>query len=634
MESDIDGVGAQPPSFERLFRQATREAEQGREGMDPYPYQVRLATMGEWPDVLRVPTGAGKTQAAVLAWLWRRRYHPDLEVRRQTPRRLVYVLPMRTLVEQTTTVIRRCLANLSLGQDGAGAGIGVHVLMGGADAEAWTLYPEREAILVGTQDMLLSRALNRGYAESRFAWPLHYGLLNTDVLWVADEVQLMGSGLATTVQLDHFRRVLGTVGPTRTLWMSATITSEWLQTVDSTRELEVSGLHGDDRGHAVLQPRLVAAKMLRKLDVPAENPKLLATRVQDVHQQGTRTLIVCNTVERARQLYKALAAAYAAASTGGASTPELLLIHSRFRPAERRKLNEQVSAAVGASGPGIVVVATQVVEAGVDMSARVLITEVAPWASLVQRFGRCNRYGEYTECAVLWVDLSDPRHAPPYDLADLAEAHSALEAREGASVSPTALETGAPDLRHNTRHVLRRRDVLDLFDTMPDLAGADIDMGRFVRDGDERDVQVFWRDLPVESKDWGALPRAERDELCAAPIEEVRKLAERLRAAGGLLQLYHWDFLDRRWTVVRGSDLRPGMVVLAPRDAGGYDMTLGWDMASTMWVDTPHTLAINRDPEEGTDDDPLSAAAPGRWQTLAGHTGRSRPDGRDTRGAA
>lgn len=38
------------------------------------------------------------------------------------------------------------------------------------------------------------------------------------------------------------------------------------------------------------------------------------------------------------------------------------------------------------------VVATQAVEAGVDVSARVLITELAPWSSLVQRFGRCNRY--------------------------------------------------------------------------------------------------------------------------------------------------------------------------------------------------------------------------------------------------
>ena len=40
--------------------------------------------------------------------------------------------------------------------------------------------PKRPAILIGTQDMLLSRALNRGYGMSRYRWPMHFGLLNND----------------------------------------------------------------------------------------------------------------------------------------------------------------------------------------------------------------------------------------------------------------------------------------------------------------------------------------------------------------------------------------------------------------------------------------------------------------------
>ena len=35
----------------------------------------------------------------------------------------------------------------------------VHVLMGGEEAEDWDLAPDSEAVLIGTQDMLLSRAL-------------------------------------------------------------------------------------------------------------------------------------------------------------------------------------------------------------------------------------------------------------------------------------------------------------------------------------------------------------------------------------------------------------------------------------------------------------------------------------------
>ena len=84
------------------------------------------------------------------------------------------------------------------------------MLMGGDVDRDWDRYPERDTILIGTQDMLLSRALNRGYAMSRFRWPVQFGLLNNDCLWVMDEVQLMGSGLATTTQLQAFRRKLGT----------------------------------------------------------------------------------------------------------------------------------------------------------------------------------------------------------------------------------------------------------------------------------------------------------------------------------------------------------------------------------------------------------------------------------------
>ena len=78
-------------------------------------------------------------------------------------RRLVYCLPMRTLVEQTQAAAQVWLRNL--GQD---TDVRVHILMGGEEAEDWDVSPERDAILIGTQDILLSRALNRGYGMSRY----------------------------------------------------------------------------------------------------------------------------------------------------------------------------------------------------------------------------------------------------------------------------------------------------------------------------------------------------------------------------------------------------------------------------------------------------------------------------------
>jgi CRISPR-associated endonuclease/helicase Cas3 len=75
--------------FIQWFQQATGHA--------PFPFQIRFACDEALPQLVHVPTGLGKTAMVVLGWLWRRRFHPNETVRRGTPRRLVYCLPMRVL---------------------------------------------------------------------------------------------------------------------------------------------------------------------------------------------------------------------------------------------------------------------------------------------------------------------------------------------------------------------------------------------------------------------------------------------------------------------------------------------------------------------------------------------------------
>ena len=92
-----------------------------------------------------------------------------------------------------------------------------------------------------------------------------------------------------------------------------------------------------------------------------------------------------NTIAAARATHAALLAARPSA--------QVTLLHSRFRPDDRRGVEaESITAPVGAEGR--IVVTTQVLEAGVDVSASMLFSEAAPWPSLVQRAGRCNRDGD------------------------------------------------------------------------------------------------------------------------------------------------------------------------------------------------------------------------------------------------
>jgi CRISPR-associated endonuclease/helicase Cas3 len=100
-------------SFDSLFARVTGKA-------GPYPYQTLLATQ-PWPDALNIPTGMGKTAAITFAWLYKRGWLRD------------------------------------------GRKVCVHVLMKGAgDLKTKANFPEEDMILIGTQDMLFSRALLHG----------------------------------------------------------------------------------------------------------------------------------------------------------------------------------------------------------------------------------------------------------------------------------------------------------------------------------------------------------------------------------------------------------------------------------------------------------------------------------------
>src|SRR5260221_2009463 len=90
---------------------------------DPFDYQRRLAGGDPGKEcrsqLINIPTGLGKTAAVVLAWLWNR-----VNVRNpEWPGRLVYCLPMRTLVEQTRDNVFEWLVRLGQAagpQDGRG----------------------------------------------------------------------------------------------------------------------------------------------------------------------------------------------------------------------------------------------------------------------------------------------------------------------------------------------------------------------------------------------------------------------------------------------------------------------------------------------------------------------------------
>lgn len=594
-------------TFAEWFKKAT--------GPAPFPFQRKFAEEPVLPQLVHIPTGLGKTAMAIVGWLWRR-FGAGGEYKSATPRRLVYCLPMRVLVEQTRDnaaewVEKLCKAGLIQFD------VPIHVLMGGEDEDIWDINPEGDAIIIGTQDMLLSRALNRGYAASRARWPMQFGLLHTDCLWVFDEIQLMGSGLATTSQLEGFRHPLGSNDGhgCRSVWMSATMQRDWLKTVDFRDRVDALPclkLGTEDHKHDEVKQRWEAKKPLKKADAKMSDVGALAKEILDKHKSGTRTIVVVNTVKRACDLHHKITKKW-----GSGSDQRLVLLHSRFRPEDRKARFAEAMA--DPTGNGTIIVSTQVIEAGVDVSATTLFTEPAPWASLVQRFGRCNRRGEENDSAgVRWIDLpanerDAAKSAAPYELDDLKAAAEELQKLQ--DVGPKSLPDVELGFEHT--HVIRRKDLIDLFDTTPDLAGNDIDIDRFVREVEDSAVRVFWRvwnqsngpEPPPEDE-----PAPRRKELCPAPIGEFRKFVPKHSG-----KVWRWNFLEGGWEKVDAAKIAPGQVFLIHASAGGYSAERGWDQKRTKPVSP---IAPPSDTEaarpEATDDDRPSRA--GVWQTVGEHT--------------
>ena len=591
-------------TYKDMFAQAT--------GNDPYPYQSELAEAADMPALVKVPTGAGKTEAAILGWLYRRLYHPAPDVRHATPRRLVYCLPMRTLLEQTVGRVNDWLNAL----DKSGE-VAVVTLMGGEPRKQWYLEPEKLAtVIVGTQDMLLSRALNRGYGSSPFMWPVEYGLLNNDCLWVMDEVQLMANGLPTSTQLAGLRRKFNTFGPAQSLWMSATAKPQWLKTIDhdAPTKSHVLKLGAEDLANPNLSKRHNALKVVRELPKPRRYARDMAEFIANNHKAGTLTLAIVNTVERAQEIYKALKN-----SRQVRVDAETELIHSRFRGKDRQRQRKSLAADVSESGAGKIVVATQAVEAGVDISARILITELAPWPSMVQRFGRCNRAGEYEQGDIFWVDFGERKQdTAPYDPDDVEKARKLMKALEGKSAGPADIEKLGDAIRDaDYLTVIRRRDVEGLFDTTPDLSGGYLDVSQYVRGIDERNVSVFWRDLP-QGKPGDDEPKPNHDEIVSVPLE-TKGIREYLNLRDSERRAWRWDFLDNQWTEVRSNEIHPGMTLMLDAKRGGYSSDTGWDISIKDSV-----KAFREDdgePEDGQGLDPNSVLrGKGSWVMLSCHS--------------
>jgi CRISPR-associated endonuclease/helicase Cas3 len=331
----------------------------------PYPFQHRVAELllSGRNVILQAPTGAGKTLAAILPFL------DAMEHRRDFPNKCLYAVPMRVLANQFVEEYRGKVRKA--GRDDR---IRVAIQTGETPDD-----PKLTATLTfATIDQVLSSFLVTPYSLPRRLSNLNAGAVAASYL-VFDEFHLFDpiSTLPTTLEMLRMLR-----GVTPFLLMTATFSQDMLAGLADALDAVV--LPEDDAERQALQS-LASQQKIRRYHV-ADRP-LSADAVLKPHKD--RTLVVCNVVDRARTLFEALRNHPERGDT------QIRLLHSRFLQADRQRIEGEIRRHFGKDRDGTgrwIVVATQVVEVGLDITCQALHTDLAPANSVFQRAGRCARY--------------------------------------------------------------------------------------------------------------------------------------------------------------------------------------------------------------------------------------------------
>jgi CRISPR-associated endonuclease/helicase Cas3 len=409
-------------------------------GVAPFPWQVRLlrrvAEGSGWPAVLDLPTSAGKTAALDIAI-----FHLALEAtkgrERRAPSRIALVVDRRLIVDDAfaraqkielaladpdaPSQVRKVAARLGLLAERTVHPLLARRLRGGAPREDdWARTPTQPTVLCSTVDQVGSRLLFRGYGVSDRMKPIHAGLLGSDCLILLDEAHLAEPFRQTLASIAAMRGKNVADAPWQVALLSAT---------PGNQPKEPFSLEDDDREHPVLARRLNAAKPTVLVEITAKQEgSVEARRVDEIVSQASTTLerlksqlsnpaigVVVNRVARARQVFERLRTEFV--------DTDVILVIGPARSIEREELavRELRQIRTGESRTlqkPLVVVATQTIEAGVDIDLDGLVTEAAALDSLRQRFGRLNRAGrDITPAAVVLAhrdDIGDRADDPVY----------------------------------------------------------------------------------------------------------------------------------------------------------------------------------------------------------------------------
>ncbi len=418
--------------FDRFFAALT--------GNKPFPWQAdmfRKCIGGHWNELssCTLPTGLGKT-SIIPIWLL------ALAASAQgiVPRRLVYVVNRRTVVDQATEaaeIVRGKLRDapelkwLRDRLNGLAAvphalPLAISTLRGQfADNREWLADPARPAVIVGTVDMIGSRLLFEGYGCGFKTRPLHAGFLGQDVLLVHDEAHLEPAFQAILEAIRDQQHVHERTGvlpwpKLRVMTLTATprsgekpfgLTEEERNNQSDLPDPPTMPIHHVWR-------RLQARKGVSFIDAPrADVPTRMGNLALRHKEQGKAILIFARTIDDVNSVRSILTR-----KGSGVPDEQVVVLTGTLRGWERDRLathdpvfarflaDPKVELTPDEKQRSVYLLCTSAGEVGVDISADHMVSDLTPLDSMAQRFGRVNRRGRgAAEIDVVYESDPDPK---------------------------------------------------------------------------------------------------------------------------------------------------------------------------------------------------------------------------------
>ena len=392
---------------------------------------------------LTVPTGGGKTLAS-LAFALDHALHHRLA-------RVIYVIPYMSIIEQTASVFREALR-------GGGAGEADFVIEHHStfDEDSLRRREARDKLRLAMENwdapIIVTTAVQ--FFESLFASrPSRCRKLHN----IASSVVILDE--AQTLPPKYLRPCVTVLDELARNWRTSVV----LCTATQPALTEADGFRGGFENVRELAPapQSLYKKFRRTRIVPLDEPMDDAELAERLHE-SPQALAIVNTRRHARELYERIQNLEGAAHL-------TTLMCARHRQERLEIVRERLR-----NGVPVRLIATSLVEAGVDVDFPVVWRSEAGLESIIQAAGRCNREGRSESGDVfVFEPAGGEGRKPPPDVGQSADAfRSVLRCHREDPASLDAIEgyfkelywvkgADALDQKGLLRLIAERGDTLD-----------------------------------------------------------------------------------------------------------------------------------------------------------------------------